>query len=102
MKVALIVTGRSYHHTAALPEVLHLSDGSTLDDALTALQAAVPNDNPQRPNVTGNLASSGTTTLPPSCLIAVSGRHLGTLARHANCPLRDGDEIVLLAPVAGG
>jgi molybdopterin converting factor small subunit len=40
--------------------------------------------------------------LPPTCLVAVAGAHLGTLGRLAERELRDGDEIVFIAPVAGG
>ena len=40
--------------------------------------------------------------LPESCLIAVSGAHLGTLRSHTARKLEDGDELVLIAPVAGG
>jgi len=32
----------------------------------------------------------------------VAGKHVGSIAQHADSPLREGDEIVLIAPVAGG
>ena len=35
-------------------------------------------------------------------LIAVAGRHLGTVASHVSAVLQDGDEVTLIAPVAGG
>jgi molybdopterin converting factor small subunit len=35
-------------------------------------------------------------------LIAVAGKHLGTLASHTPSPLADGDELTVIAPVAGG
>ena len=41
-------------------------------------------------------------SLPKSCLVAVSGAHVGTVASHRPRVLRDGDELVLIAPVAGG
>ena len=44
----------------------------------------------------------GGTRLPASCLVAVSGRHCGTVAGHTQEKLHDGDELVILAPVAGG
>ena len=37
-----------------------------------------------------------------SCLVVVSGRHLGTIARHENIALAATDELMLIAPVAGG
>jgi molybdopterin converting factor small subunit len=40
--------------------------------------------------------------LPPTCLVIVNGRHLGTVASCESCVLRAGDELTLLAPVAGG
>ena len=40
--------------------------------------------------------------LPPTCLVIVNGRHLGTIASCESCVLRAGDELTLLAPVAGG
>jgi molybdopterin converting factor small subunit len=69
-----------------LPERLTLPDGASLDDALESL--------------VGQLADAR--LLPPSCLISVSGQHLGTVADHSKHTLRDGDELVLIAPVAGG
>jgi molybdopterin converting factor small subunit len=86
MKVKLVITGRSYDAAAGVPEQLTLDDGATLDDALKAVRAALPEDRP----------------LPASCLVAVSGTHLGTLASHPSRQLADGDELVLIAPVAGG
>ena len=44
----------------------------------------------------------GDNPLSASCLVAVSGMHLGTLADHRPQTLKDGDELLLLAPVAGG
>ena len=40
--------------------------------------------------------------LPASCLVAVSGTHLGTLGNHRPHSLEEGDELVLITPVAGG
>ena len=69
-----------------LPDELSLADGATLDDALNALQASLSDE----------------LKLPTSCLISVAGQHVGTLGSHRECPLSEGDELVLIAPVAGG
>ncbi len=86
MNIRLVISGRSYPTSNAALEQLVLADDSTVDDALTALAEQL----------------AGSTALPPTCLIALSGRHLGTLAEHESCSLRDGDELVVIAPVAGG
>jgi molybdopterin converting factor small subunit len=86
VKISVMVTGRSYHTADRLPDEITLPDGSTVDNALEVLSA--------------KLADGG--QFPPSCLIAVSGQHLGTLASHRPCELQEGDEITLIAPVAGG
>jgi molybdopterin converting factor small subunit len=86
MKIRLVVTGRAYHQAASLPSELELHDGATLQDAIDAV---------------GNLAGSDA-QLSPSCLIAISNRHCGNIGRHENCALNDGDELALIAPVAGG
>ena len=86
MRIRVVVAGRSYDQLAKLPGELELPAGATLDDALAALARALP----------------GNATLPPSCLVAVGQDHLGTIGRHDSRPLADGEELVLLAPVAGG
>jgi molybdopterin converting factor small subunit len=86
MKVRVVISGRSYDAAESIPEYLTLSDGSSVDDALRALAERFPEGRP----------------LPESCLIAVSGSHLGTLRSHTPRQLEDGDELVLIAPVAGG
>ena len=85
MKISVVVTGRSYHATSQLPDELDLPDGANVDDALQLLDAQLGDDQ-----------------LPASCLVAVAGKHLGTLAKHAAATLADGDELTLIAPVAGG
>lgn len=85
VNVRIVVTGRSYHQADGLPDELTLPDGASLDDALNALRQA-----------------AGESLLPASCLIAVCGQHLGTIADHEAASLKDGDELLLLAPVAGG
>lgn len=86
MKISVVITGRSYHAAAGIPSELTLPDASTVDDALRQIQHYLSDND----------------ALPPSCLIAVGGQHLGTLADHPAAELRDGDELTLIAPVAGG
>jgi molybdopterin converting factor small subunit len=86
MKVRLLVTGRSYETAEQIPGQLTLPEGSSVDEALQAMAGFCA-------------AGKG---LPESCLVAVSGTHLGTLRRHQPYTLSDGDELVLIAPVAGG
>jgi len=86
MKINLVISGRSYRTSGDLPTHLELPDGATLADALTALSEKLPAD----------------AALPDSCLVAVSGSHVGTLGSHRARELREGDELVLIAPVAGG
>lgn len=86
MKIRVVVTGRSYHSTQHLPDELQLAEPGTLEDAIGQLTALLPEG--QR--------------FPPSCLVAVAGCHLGTIARHDSCRLQEGDELTLIAPVAGG
>ena len=86
MNVRVVISGRSYDAAGAVPELLELPDGASIDAALDALAELMP---PGR-------------GLPSSCLVAVSGRHLGTLAEHQPRMLQEDDELVLIAPVAGG
>jgi len=85
MNLRITYIGRDYDLNA-LPGQVEVPDGASLDDALAMLS--------QR------LAAGG--GLPASCLVAVSGKHLGTVARHRAQTLQAGDELTLLAPVAGG
>lgn len=86
MRIRLVISGRDYHAAEAVPGQLTLPEGSTLDAALQAVEAMLPQ-------------GAG---LPDSCLIAVSGSHLGTRAHHSSPMLQDGDELLVLAPIAGG
>ena len=86
MKIRVVMMGRHYHETEGLPEFLELQEQASLDDAIDRL---------------GELLSPGA-SFPGSCLIAVSGKHVGTIASHSAVSLGDGDELMLLAPVAGG
>jgi len=85
MKIRILFTGRGYPAAEDLPGELTLPDQSDLQEALSAVSSFLP--------------ESG---LPPSCLVAVRGEHVGTVASCPKRRLRDGDEIVLVAPVAGG
>jgi len=86
MKLRIAVTGRSYHQADVLPGELTLAEGATLVDAIRQIAGLLPDQQ----------------TLPPACLVSLAGRHLGTLGSYENAKLHDGDELVLIAPVAGG
>ncbi len=86
MIIRLRYSGRAYDLAEHLPAELRLNDGTDVASALAEIQGKLPEDK----------------LLPPTCLIAVNGAHLGTIARHGKVDLRDGDEILLVAPVAGG
>ena len=86
MQVRLTISGRSYDAAAQIPDQLTLHEGSSLDDALQAIARLMPEGK----------------DLPKSCIVAVSGKHLGTLGSHRPHTLEEGDELVLIAPVAGG
>jgi len=86
MNIQVVITGRGYHAAEELPERLALPDDCGLDEALRTLAVLMP----------------GGKGLAESCLVAVSGTHLGTVRSHGPCVLRDGDELMIIAPVAGG
>jgi molybdopterin converting factor small subunit len=86
MKIRIIVTGRNYHTAGPLPDELELDPSCGVDDALALLAEHLPEGQ----------------SFPASCLVVVSGQHLGTISQHQPCDLRDGDELALIAPVAGG
>ena len=86
MKIRLVVSGRSYPASGSLPQELTLPEGASLEEALELLQQQFSEGN----------------SLPPTCMLALSGAHLGTLATHQTRTLCDGDELVVIAPVAGG
>jgi hypothetical protein len=85
MKVRIAFIGRGYD-AAALPPALELPAGTTSDAAMAEINRLLP---PGR-------------SISPACLLAVRGQHLGTAARHAAVELKEGDELLLIAPVAGG
>ena len=86
MKIRVVLTGRSYHTAASLPAELELPAGASLNDALNQINAVL----------------TAESALPDSCLIAIGGQHVGTVANHPDVELQDGQELVLIAPVAGG
>ena len=86
MKLRISVMGRGYNTATDLPDQLDLAAGGTIADAIEAINSLLPPDH----------------GLPGSCLVVLAGRHLGTVARHDLATLNEGDELVLIAPVAGG
>jgi molybdopterin converting factor small subunit len=86
VKIRLVVTGRGYHAAGHLPEEWEVAEDATVDDVIRLLRE-IYGDGPG---------------WSATCLIAVAGRHLGTVASHEPAGLRDGDEVTLIAPVAGG
>ncbi len=86
MRVAVVVSGRSYHVAADLPSEIELPEDSKLSTALAQLAANLPEKS----------------SLPASCLVAVGSRHVGTLGNYSDVTLNDGDELVIVAPVSGG
>ncbi len=86
MKIRIVLSGRGYDVAESVPEALELPEGAAVADVLLAVNERLPEDRP----------------LPTACLIAVAGVHLGTVSRHREQELHDGDEVVLIAPVAGG
>ena len=86
MKIRVVLTGRSYHHAASLPEELELPSGATLGEALAAIDEQLPQE----------------AQLPSTCLIALAGQHVGSVGQYEDRPLIDGQELTLVAPVAGG
>ncbi len=86
MMIRIALMGRSYHLAGELPEQIELPADASIDEVLQQVDHELPDGH----------------SLPRSCLVIVSGRHLGTVGQHESCPLRDGDEVVLVAPVAGG
>jgi hypothetical protein len=85
MKINVAISGRSYHRAVAAPAELELADHATVDDALGQLRELLGGD-----------------MVPDSSLVAVGGEHLGTIQQHAARTLCEGDELVLISPVAGG
>ncbi len=86
MNISVHISGRGYHLAQHAPGSLELAKGSSVSAALDLIRQRLPSGQ----------------TLPQSCLVILSGRHLGTVERLTDTALHDGDELLLLAPVAGG
>ena len=86
MRIRINYTGRSYQIAELLPDEITLAEGAGLEDALQAVRGLLPDG--EQP--------------PASCLVACAGEHRGTVASHSGGQLTDGDELDLIAPVAGG
>jgi len=86
VRIRLVVIGRGYHAVEDLPDQWQVPDDASVDDVIGMLVE-------QYGEGPGWAAS---------CLIALAGRHLGTVARHEPATLREGDVLTLIAPVAGG
>lgn len=86
VKVRIVLTGRSYHLAEQLPDSLELTEDASTETVIAHVNQYLPDHQP----------------LPPSCLIILGGEHLGTVASHENRTLCEGDEVELIAPVAGG
>jgi molybdopterin converting factor small subunit len=86
MKLRVLISGRGYDAAEGIPIEWEVAEGTTLSELVRAVNQRLP---PRHP-------------LPPACLVAVSGVHLGTVGRLAPRELQEADEIVFVAPVAGG
>ena len=86
MRIRLAITGRGYHLAGGIPESIELHADCTLQEAIEHVRQLFPSDNP----------------VVDSCLISVAGKHRGTVGAPSAYQLRDGDELIIVAPVAGG
>lgn len=86
MTINIHISGRGYHLAQHIPPSLELADGAPVSAAMSKIRTLLPAGQ----------------ALSDSSLVIHSGRHLGTVARFDDAILNDGDELLLLAPVAGG
>jgi molybdopterin converting factor small subunit len=84
MRIRIQVAGRGYDSTK-LPEQMEFAANETVASALAKLREHLGDGN-----------------LSPTTLVILAGRHLGSIANYEDAPLADGDELMLLQPVAGG
>ena len=86
MNIRLAITGRSYHLAGSIPQSIELNADCTLQEAIEHVRQLFPSDNP----------------VADSCVISVAGKQRGTVGAPSAHQLRDGDELLIVAPVAGG
>ncbi len=86
MKIRVLLTGRGYQIAQHVPDPLEVPDGCRVTEAIALVAQRLPADQ----------------ALPDSCLVAVQGKHLGSVRSHDEATLQEGDELMLIAPVAGG
>lgn len=86
MKLRVAMMGRGYDEMVRWPSELEVPADASLKEALHALTDLLP---------AGQQLSA-------SCLVVHNGTHLGTVSTHENARLADQDELLLIAPVAGG
>ena len=86
MTLRLMISGRHYNAADGLPVEIDLPESSRVADAVRMVQSLLPDS----------------VKLPSTCLVAVSGKHVGTVLHHTDMNLSDRDEIVFVVPVAGG
>ena len=72
MLIRLAYVGHAYHLAEDLPEQVEVPDSADVMLALKTVQQLAPSS----------------FTLPPTCLVIVNGRHLGTVARCESYVLR--------------
>ena len=71
-------------------------EGSSLQELLTLLANMIGADFEK------TVYDQATETLLPGVALLVNGRHVGHLSDGMQTPIRDGDEIAIFPPVAGG
>lgn len=86
MKIRLLVTGRRYHQAVSLPDELEVAAGGCVRDALDSVNELLPE----------------AVKLEDTCMLAVNGSHVGSVADFQNVPLTENAELVVFSPVAGG
>ena len=86
MRIHIVLTGRADPGGDQFPGQLELPEDSRVSDAVAAIKASLPEGQ----------------SLSESCLLTVAGRHLGTLDQHEDPLLADGQEFLLISPMAGG
>ncbi len=86
MTITVTLSGRLYNLRPARPVEVTLPAEATVQDVLQTLR---------RDETTRSC-------LVDSALLAVSGKHIGTVAKHSVVTLSQGDDLLIFAPMAGG